>query len=287
MRWRINLIVRYLRSIFLMGPTCFLRYVGRVIQNKPRTLLFYPTYPHLENYSIRQTCKILGYRMTINPKDKHAAALHWQDATFSEFDQTLEEINKKTRVINFNCRDISKVKVDKVFHEVFGYSSLVDPLTHQGTCVRKSNINAKHDGKIIECPIREKDEECVYQIVVDNRFTDEKVIDFRVPLVDGTIPFVYLRFAPIEDRFGCAEKSILQDVNENFSKKEVSKILNFTKKMGLDFGELDILRDYPTGKMYILDVNNTCFNRFLGIAKRDKKKVTLRLAKSFEEVFIN
>src|SRR5262245_42924108 len=47
--------------------------------------------------------------------------------------------------INGRCRDISKRTVERVFAAVFGYPLALDPLTHQGMCLRKSNRNYVKD----------------------------------------------------------------------------------------------------------------------------------------------
>ena len=49
--------------------------------------------------------------------------------------------------------DISKTRVDEAFSKVFGYSPMVDPRTHAGPLVRKSERNGAHDGEIIIGPV--------------------------------------------------------------------------------------------------------------------------------------
>jgi len=56
--------------------------------------------------------------------------------------------------INLNCNDISKTKVSNVHKKVFKYAIDIDPLKFNGKAVEKSYINALHDGRIIECPIK-------------------------------------------------------------------------------------------------------------------------------------
>ena len=44
-------------------------------------------------------------------------------------------------------------------------------------------------------------------------------------------------------------------MNKYFSDKEIHLTHKFIEKMGIDFAEIDILRDNSTGLMYIVDVN--------------------------------
>ena len=50
------------------------------------------------------------------------------------------------------------------------------------------------------------------------------------------------------------------NINSVFSKQEQILILDFCKGMGIEFADLDILRDNGTGKLYIVDVNNIAAN---------------------------
>lgn len=71
---------------------------------------------------------------------------------------------------------------------VRGYGAGLDPLTHHGPCVRKSDLNA-HDGVIIQCPIVQVDERSVYQKVIENTDADGNARDIRVPVFGSAIPF--------------------------------------------------------------------------------------------------
>jgi hypothetical protein len=149
--------------------------------------------------------------------------------------------------------------VDKVFAEVFGYSSIVDPAITMGKCVRKSNSNAAHDGQIIDCPIKINEEGSVYQLLIDNQIDDDHVMDIRVPVYRDVISeYLSIWIKPKEARFlvnfgerRCAHPS------EILSQEEQQNILCFCRKLGLEFGELDVLRHRPEGKIYIVDANPT------------------------------
>ena len=63
------------------------------------------------------------------------------------------------------------------------------------------------------------------------------------------------------------------------SKKE--KILLFCRRMGLDYGELDMLRDREDGRLYIVDVNNTPFGPPHGLPKAHAADAVRTLAENF------
>ena len=205
-----------------------------------------------------QICLIQRYGITNNSHRRFDLAVYWKSATYSEPDPMLAGLARYRSVVNFRCNDISKSHVNQIFMDVFGYTASVDPLTFNGKCVRKSNLNALHDGKVIECPIVKADENCIYQKVIDNVTNDGLIMDFRVPIVNQTIPFVFLYFRPTEIRFSSEIKNIkIANTTEIFKEEECKNIIRFCDQLGLDYGELDVLRDRRDGKIYIVDANTT------------------------------
>ncbi len=222
--------------------------------HKHKTILFYPDKPQ-SFHALYKICNILGYTMTSDPTSHFDSVIAFEDITIRTPNKILDGLAKKRKVINYNCGDITKERVEKIFKEAFGYGMAVNPLTFKGECVRKSDTNALHDGTIIECPAK-PEKGYIYQKLVNNIY-DGKVIDIRIPIIGNTIPYVCERYKDPEDRFDNTLFSALFEVNEKLSKEEIAKILEFTKKFGLDFGEIDTIRDGKNGKLYIVDVNNT------------------------------
>ncbi len=203
-------------------------------------------------------CNLLGYNITTNIKKKFDIAINWENATFRKEFPLLEAISKEKRVLNINCKDISKNKVDLIFKQVFGYGLIIDPLKHKGKCVQKSDRNAMKDGKIISCPVNKTDKNFVYLKIINNQVSKSLVQDIRTPVFNNEIPFVYLRSKLNKDRFNNTNNIVnVAKVHDVYSKEEIKKILLFCKKIGLDIGELDILRNKDDKKIYIVDVNNT------------------------------
>ncbi len=248
-----------------------------------KKILFYPELPHPRTI-IYKICKNLGIKIITNPQKNYDIFFYWEDKTFSSSNDS-KNILQKT--INFNCKDISKKNVDLIFEKVFGYSLSIDPKIYKGKCVIKSDSNAAHDGKIIETPINEVQNDVVYQKIIDNTFDEKFVKDIRVPVLGNSIPFVYFKIKKIEDRFTNKIHSVeIHETNEIFSSDEINNILKFAKSMNLDYGELDVLKNNENGKIYIVDVNKTPWGPPATISKEKAKYVIEKMSKVFLETLL-
>ena len=136
----------------------------------------------------------MGYDVSNDPQRKFDLAVKWERyATFFDNDRILSELSQQNKnIINLNCQDVSKNYTNEVFEQVFDYSLGIDPLTYTGKCVAKSNLNAQHDGKIIDCPISQVQSGITYQRLVDNEVQENAVLDYRVPIFKHEIPLVYI-----------------------------------------------------------------------------------------------
>ena len=254
---------------------------------RPRhRVLFYPQAPRFPHVAFK-LCALLGCLISEDPRSrydvafKREGATHFQQSRLSAVDLPLQ------RIVNARSVDISKTTVGRRFEEVFGYPLAVDPLVHQGPMVEKSDQNAAHDGRVIVGPIAPDDvrPDRVYQRVVDNRATvPGLVVDHRVPIHAGRIPLVYVKHRPEERRFGNANAHVrLTDVASVFEADEVDRILAFSAAMGIDYGELDVLRDRDD-RIYVVDANNTPAGPPNGLSEADQRLAVRTLAESFEEL---
>jgi len=178
-----------------------LRYFFFFILNefKPKCILFYPDVPEISffyehGYVIPKICHLYGYKITNNINKNFDLFIRWQDNTFQKDDRVLSNLAKKYEIINYKCTDISKQKISCIFSKVFEYNIDVNPLKYKGLCVKKSNLNAKHDGKIIKCPIKKIEKGFVYQKLINNQIDKYFIKDIRVPIFKDKIPFVYLKY---------------------------------------------------------------------------------------------
>ena len=221
----------------------------------PQAMLFYPQGPRPEAVAA-MVCQELGYRIVNDPAARFDIGMFWTTRTVRRPDAALARCAASEPVLNFGCRDIGKRKVARVGHSVFGYSLSIDPRTHRGVSVRKSNLNATHDGVVVRCPVRRVDRSCVYERVVDNR-VGNRVEDLRVPVFGDAIPFVLVGRKPVARRFDCAIAPVLAETLDVLTAREVAGIRQFSRAMGLDYAELDVLRDRVDGRIFIVDANPT------------------------------
>ncbi|NJN73770.1 MAG: hypothetical protein HC799_13650 [Limnothrix sp. RL_2_0] len=226
--------------------------------SQPITVLFYPESPAPDSV-VAQLCDRLGYKVSNNPTQRFDVAFKYFDATFfsAAMLDELEPIHDF--VINGKSLDISKQAIAQVFRIIFGYDLAVDPTKYEGKIVRKSNINALRDGEILEAPFMAIATEYVYQKFIDSEIAGtDTFIEFIVPICEQKIPFVYQQQRNIAQRFEPENIQVeFKEPNEIFSDSELEKILNFAKNIGLDYGELDILRNKVDEKIYVIDVENT------------------------------
>jgi hypothetical protein len=265
------------RTIFL---------VERFGRHKPvRTVLFYPDRPAYSQ-TLYKVCNILGCKMTSSTRAKPDLVVAFEDVTKRSAISILEELNAKHYVVNKNCHDISKLRVEHVFGEVFGYVTLVDPETYRGLCVMKPNQNAMHKGQVVECPTRAaSNDDVVYQRIINNG-VGEEVEDIRVPVVGNEIPFVYLKYRKMTSRFSNINTRVsLVATDSVLADHEVTNILEFAKRIGLDYGELDVLRDLDDGRIYIVDVNNTPCGPPNHLSGAEGKRAMRALSNSFDTEF--
>ena len=164
--------------------------------------------------------------------------------------------------LNGGSREPDKRTVERVFGETFGYPLAVDPTAHRGPCVAKSNRGSTHDGRVVECPIPAADPALAYELLVDNRAGPgaDAVVDLRVPVVGGEVPFVYLKYRPLGARFGNANSAVaLAEPGDVLLDGELERLGAFCQALGLDLGELDVLRDRGSGRVYVVDANPTAW----------------------------
>lgn len=233
--------------------------------------------------SVRNTLFINWQDMTRDRVDS-AAYMH---AAYSYTGQA-EEFHLR-RVINADARDISKKTVGKNFNLSFGYPLDVDPTTYSGSMVVKSDLNATHDGKVVEAPVawEEDQENLVFNVHVDNGDGHGNVVDFRVPFIRRPLDFAYRKVRPVQSRFSNINSSVtLEKTADHFSQLEIDGISAFCQMMGLDYGELDCLRDAVSGKIFIVDVAKTPAGPPNGLSFRLKVEAIKRMSVAFAEEFI-
>jgi hypothetical protein len=209
--------------------------------------------------------------------------MHFEDATFSPNDPPAKQ-KPGARLVNFGCRDVSKSNVARACARAFGNPLAVDPAVHVGPAVEKSEINAAHDGRIVQCPTAPVPGR-VYQRVIDNRALDLGLVeDLRTCTVGGKPVVVFIKRRPVSKRFLNTNAEVLMRAPEEvFSQEEMAQIGAFTREIGLDWGGVDVLRDRAEGRLYIVDANKTDMGPPITLNLPDKLEATRRLARAFRD----
>lgn len=242
-----------------------------------------PSYYHV----FYKMCALTGCKISTNPSKKCDVVFWSHDKTFPNYFEIKPFLDAGIRVINENCSTLSKKIVGEKVEEVFGYSLDVDPTTYQGSIVKKSIYNGTNTAIEMEGPNVDlkREKEYVFQKKINNQAKSEDLtLVYRVPVYAGEIPVVYLKYRPYSSRFtGYYVKVDVKQPDEVFSGDEISKILEMNKKMGIDFGECDVLRD-SDGKIYIVDVNSHPGGPPRKMSHQQKLKAANKLIPSFRKL---
>ncbi len=255
---------------------------ARVVKGRePRARIsFFPRKPR-SYYAIWPVCQLADVKIVDDPAD---ADLHFYFED-REFRTAPLRAPSNRPAFNIGCHDIRKSVVSRVFEETFGYSLKVDPATHRGLAVEKSELNGKHDGRIVSCPIIEPCSDRVYQRLVDNTFDGREFIDIRTPIVGGKAPFVYLKRRTRDLRFSNDNHRVdIVPTDAMLSSQEQAQIAQFTSAMALDFGGLDVLRDREDGRIYIVDANKTDMGPPSALSGEEKLKAMRGIADAFADL---
>ncbi len=215
------------------------------------TLNFWPHRPQ-PVAPIYQIMKRLGLRAGFDPRADQPS-MAWETHTWL----TPRQVARLPgNAINRLCTDISKTRVAKVWEQVAGYEFVVDPLTTIGRFVEKPEANAMAGGRIVEGPITRRRKGWTYQKLVDCRI-DGQIHQMRAMVADGHLALAYEKWRPEPEWFSGTRISVPRTPDELFSRAEQEQMLRFSAAMSMDYGEIDILRDEPTGLLYIVDANRT------------------------------
>ncbi|MAP93413.1 MAG: hypothetical protein CMK07_00530 [Ponticaulis sp.] len=210
---------------------------------------------------------------------KADVVFHFDDSTHSTCQATGAAPNAK--FINFNCTDVSKSYVSDAFTKVAGYELSVDPKTYTGLMVEKSEINAAHDGRIVQGPIIPVEGKS-YQRLVNNEVEGEMVQDLRTTIVAGEPTIVFRKRRPTKRRFANENAEVrMQFPQDCFSADELNLIRAFVREIGLDWGGVDVLRDAETGKIFIVDANKTDMGPPIALPLGQKLRSTRLMARKF------
>ncbi|WP_340692607.1 hypothetical protein [Hyphomonas sp.] len=182
--------------------------------------------------------------------------------------------------LNSACNDISKSRVADVFADVAGYALRLDPRTHHGPAVEKSEANGLHDGRIVTCPCDPAAGKA-YQHLVDSS-DGTTAFDYRTTIIGRVPRFVLVKTKPAGDRFSMHNDTVaFRELPDVFSRPELDLITRFAGTMALDWAALDILRDSSSGRIYIVDVNKTDTGPAVDLSWHDRSRVMHAISRHF------
>jgi hypothetical protein len=211
----------------------------------------------------------LGYQITYDSGTPCDLALSW--GNFREYghpdidiDAALlhfARLSRRVPVINGRISNIDKSHVDGLHSSSFGYGAAVDPTTYAGQGVIKSDLNNAHDGRVVQFPIPPDavGEGYVYSKELGTRDPEGLLLEYRVFVVGGRPALVLALHKSEELRFAGAVNA--EEVNPGrpadfFAPDECDRIVDFCRQIGLDYGELDVMRGSDQ-RPYIIDCNPT------------------------------
>lgn len=255
---------------------------SRMIRGRePRAKIsFFPRKPR-SYYAIWPVCQLADVKI-VNDHEEADLHFYFEDC---EFLNAPRSAPSDKAAFNVGCHDIRKSVITKAFEDTFGYGLGVDPVSHGGLAVEKSEGNGKHDGKIVSCPVAEPRPGMVYQRLVDNTFDGREFVDIRTPVVGGKIPFVYLKRRHRDLRFSNDNHRVdIVDADTMLSRDEQLKIEAYAKALRLDFGGLDVLRNREDGKIYIVDANKTDMGPPSALSGPCKMRAMRGLADAFADL---
>jgi hypothetical protein len=217
--------------------------------------------PHVSFYPMRPGPKSsLGHILPrVGAKIAHSARTDgvlfaWDTGTFFR-PHALREL--PAHALNRYCLDISKSNVDRVWQLAAGYSISVDPLATEGALVEKPEINGLHGGRVVNGPLLESRRGMVYQKLVDARVDERRILQLRPVIIGGRIVLTYAKWREYPHWFKGTELTVPTSSDDLLSQNEQHLLERFARLIGLDYGELDVLRDRQSGLIYVVDANRT------------------------------
>jgi hypothetical protein len=216
------------------------------------------------NAAIAHVLPRLGVRIA-PPRTVGALSFAWHTGTWLA---ASDAARLPADAINRRCVDISKSLIDATWAAVTGYGISVDPLTHAGPLVVKPDMNGVRGGQIVTGPLRSTRRHTVYQRLIDSRAAG-RIHTLRPMVLDGRLLVVYTKSRAEPDWFAGPEEVGVVSPQATFSAAEQRALLEFCARIGLDYGELDVLRDNDTGLIYVVDANRTPI-RPRGLARADE-----------------
>ena len=183
--------------------------------------------------------------------------------------------------INGRCLDVSKTCVDATWEAVAGYGIAIEPSGNRGPMVVKSEENGAHDGRLVSGPARKR-RGYVYQRFIDTRH-DGRIYGTRPVIIGDEMPMVLDFWCAEADLFRGASHCSVRSPSEVYTRTERDQIMEFAHRIGMEFGELEVLRDRDSGLIYVIDANRTSFRPAL-LSRADLRRSYRQMVPAFRRL---
>jgi hypothetical protein len=243
---------RYRRTMRFVGATLLARRHNAGLPPDAPTLQFHPVRPSPKS-SIVRLCARLGLRIGFDPQGP-GTAFAWDDGHLFP---AAAVRRLPPDAINGSCLDISKSHVDAAWQQVAGYGLALDPTTTAEPIVVKSEENGNHDGQLIMGPLARREPGLVYQRLVESVADDGQVYATRPVVLGTSVPMAFevRRETPAWFHGGVTVGPV--DPTTLYSPAEIDLLVRFCALIGMEYGEIDVLRDRTDGRIYVVDANRT------------------------------
>lgn len=264
-----------------------------------KRLLTYPDKITIVTQSkLQNVCDKLGIEVTNDINSNFDLAIYWNKNPDQLPDQKLIEVSKRIKVINIGCTCVLKGFVDKAWELASGYSITINPMNpSEEYYVRKSQLQwmshtgEVHDGRVFREP-QQPDNKYVYQKLIDTEINTKDGILYRalrVPVFGKNIPCLYVKDHAHRFKGGVGQDfvKIIYDKTKYISQEEIDIILKFCEITGVDYAEIDLLRDNESKLLYAVDINNGAGDGISNmVSKKVAEKLKTILAETFKKEFL-
>jgi hypothetical protein len=251
---------------------------------RPIALLVWPEMPS-RRAALYKVARSMGFELTNQLRENAVLGIRFEDKT-----EKLLTFNppQKSSITWWNvaCNDIRKSTLESAHMKIFGYGMGVEPTAFEGKMVVKSDENAVHDGEVIQGPLSTASlrTDAVYQVEIQNIDEKGRHFDHRVVYIKGHIPVVYIKYKQAATRFTNLTEEVILLPNSNcFSEEEKRAMGALAMELGVDYAELDVLRDANSGKLYVVDVNPTPWGPPAGLSHEQSEVAIKKMATAFAQ----
>jgi hypothetical protein len=241
------------------------------------TLNFYPERP-LPRAQLMGMLALIGVRIGTDPR-AGGPVIAWRKGAWL---RAADQAALPAYAINRSCSDISKSRVDELWASVAGYSVAVDPLVTSGPLVVKGEENAIHDWYLANGPLPRREPGKVYERLIDAS-AGELFIQSRPVIMRGHVPLVMAIHFP-RQHWRAEAETFPAKVADFYTAAEMEQMLAFAAAIGLEYGELDVLRENGSGRLFVIDANPAPV-RPHHIAPNEEALMQRKMADAFAEIF--